>query len=106
MGPAVEAVLWDILDDPACKPEPRGLAAAGLQKLVQNQAIPRLPALHALADRLQAGQTDNAIVNAYIVFVLNRLDAIEVKDALRLAFENGRVDTGIMDPRDISFLED
>ena len=106
MGPAVEAVLWDILDDPACKPEPRGLAAAGLQKLVQNQAISRLPALHALAGRLQVGRTDNAIVNACIVFVLNCLEAVEAKDVIRLAFENGRGDTGILDSRDISLLED
>jgi hypothetical protein len=105
MGPGVEPALWDILDDPGCKPDQRGLAAAGLQKLIQNQGIPRLPAIHAMADRLQSDWTDNAIVNAYIVFVLNRLEAVEVKDAIRLAFEQGRVDTGTMDVRDVSFLE-
>ncbi|TRZ47092.1 hypothetical protein D4S03_11520 [bacterium] len=106
MGPAVETSLWNILDDPACKPDQRGLAAAGLQKLIQNQGIPRLPAIHALAERLQPGRTDNAIVNAYVVFVLNRLKAVEVKDAIRASFENGQVDTKTMDPRDVSFLED
>jgi hypothetical protein len=106
MGPAVETALWDILDDPLCKPDARGLAAAGLQKLIQNRGIPRLPAIRALAERLQAGRTDNTLVNAYIVFVLNRLKAVEAKDAVRAAFENGRVDTGTMDPRDVSFLKD
>ncbi len=106
MGADVEHALWDILDDPACQPDARGLAAAGLQNLVQDQAIPRLPALQLLAERLQPGGAENGMVNAYIVFVLNRLEAVEVKDAIRLAFEQGRVDTETMDARDVSFLED
>jgi len=106
MGAAAETALWDILDDPACKPEARGLAAAGLQKLIQKRSIARLPVLQALAERLQAGRTDNASVNAFIVFVLDRLDAVEVKGAIRAAFEQGRVDTSIMDAGGISFLED
>jgi hypothetical protein len=106
MGLEVEPALWNILDDPACHPDARGLATSGLQKLIQNRAIPRLPSLHLLAERLQAGRAENAMVNAYIVFVLNLLEAVEVKDAIRLAFEQGRVDTGTMDRRDVSFLED
>lgn len=106
MGAAVEHALWDILDNPICQPDARGLAAAGLQNLVLAQAIPRLPVLHSLADRLQPGGAENAMVNAYIVFVLNCLKAVEVKHAIRLAFEQGRVDTGTMDARDVSFLED
>ena len=106
MGPAVEPVLWDILDDPACQPDARGLTAAGLQNLIENQAIPRLPALHGLANRLQLGRKADIIVNAYIVFVLNRLEAVEVKDAIRLAFEKGKVDSGIIVPGNIDFLED
>ncbi len=104
MGASVEPVLWDILDDPACAPDQRGFAASGLQRLIENKSIPRLPVIHNLAERLSPGRTDNAIVNAYIVFVLNRLDAVESSDAIRAAFKNKLVDTKTMDEKSVSFL--
>lgn len=106
MGAPVENVLWEILDDPKCKPEQRGLASSGLQKLIENKSIPRLPAIHSLAERLSPGGTDNAIVNAYIIFVLKNLNAAEVKIAISTAFKKKLVDTKIMNKNDISFLND
>jgi hypothetical protein len=106
MGAPAEISLWDILDDSNCNPEARGLAAFGLLNLVQNKSIPRLPAIRALAERLQAGRTDNAIVNAYIIFVLEQLKAVETKDAVRAAFKKKLVDTRIMDENSVSFLND
>jgi hypothetical protein len=106
MGANVEPALWDILDDPTCKPEARGLAVSGLEKLIKNKSIPRPPAIRALAERLSPGRTDNAIVNAYIVFVLENLNAVETKDAVRAAFKKKLVDTKIMDARSVSFLND
>jgi len=106
MGASVEPALWDILDDPTCKPEARGLAVSGLEKLIKNKSIPRPPAIRALAERLSPGRTDNAIVNAYIVFVLENLNAVETKDAVRAAFKKKLVDTKIMDARSVSFLND
>ncbi len=106
MGADVEPSLWDILDDPTCNPEQRGLAASGFQRLIENKSIPRLPAIRALAERLSSGRTDNAIVNAYIIFVLENLDAVETKDAVRAAFKKKLVDTKIMDKNSVSFLND
>ena len=106
MGSGVEPALWDILDDPACKPDQRGLAVSGLEKLVENKSIPRLPVVHALAERLSPGRTDNALVNAYIVFVLDNLHAVETKDAVRAAYKKKLVDTKTMDLRSVSFLHD
>ena len=49
---------------------------------------------------------DDAEANAYVVDVLNRLRAVEATDIIAEAFEQGKVDTGIMDSYDVDFMED
>ncbi len=104
MGAPAEISLWDILDDPQCHPDQRGLACAGLRDLVENKSLPRLSTLRALAERLSPARDYDPTVNACIIVVLEQLDAVEVKDAIRAAFENGRVDVKITTAENIPFL--
>ena len=59
-----------------------------------------------MADLLHSAPVDDAEANAYVVDVLNRLRAVEVTDIIAEAFEQGKVDTGIMDSYDVDFTED
>jgi len=44
-------------------------------------------------------------VNGYIVFVLNRMKAVEARETIAAAFEQGKVATNIMQPGDVDFLD-
>jgi hypothetical protein len=58
----------------------------------------------ALARHLQRANADDAEVNAYIVYILNRMQAVEASDAIVEAFEQEKVDTSIMQIQNVRFL--
>ncbi len=106
MGAPAAISVWDILDDPTMQPEARGLAAFGLERLVQNDAIPRMSIISQLVKRLSANPANNPSVNAYIIVALEKLEAVEAKATIRSAFENNLVDTKIISLDGLEFMEE
>ena len=105
MGEAVIPALWKLLDDESLFPEPRGLAAAGLQRLAQTYPKRRAEIVQGFVQQLNKPLPYNAMTNAYIIFTLNRLRAKEARQAIALAFELGKVDLNIIQPEDVEFLD-
>ena len=105
MGEAVIPTLWDLVDEESLTPEQRGLAAAGLQRVAQTNKKQRAEIVQGFVQRLNTPPPYNAVVNAYIIFVLNRLHAKEARQAIASAFEQGKVDLDIIQPMDVEFLE-
>jgi hypothetical protein len=103
MGEQVEPALWNLLDDETLHPDPRGLAVAGMRVLAQTYPKRRAAIVAGLASRLSAPPPYNAIVNGYIVFVLDRLKAVEAREAIADAFKQGKIATDIMQPGDVDF---
>jgi hypothetical protein len=106
MGAPAEISLWDILDDSKCQSQARGLAAFGLLNLGQNNSFPRLSIINQFAKRLSSQKADNPRVTAYIIFALDKLEAVEAKKEIRAAFENNLVDTKIINLDSIDFMNE
>jgi len=104
MGEEVMPALWELLSDESLFPEPRGLAAAGLQRLAQTYPKRRAEIVQGLVQQLNKPLPYNAMANAYIIFTLNRLRAKEARQAVTSAFELGKVDLNIIQPVDVEFL--
>jgi hypothetical protein len=54
-----------------------------------------------LVARLQTAPAGDATVNGYIVHLLNRMGAVEVRNAIAAAFEQDRVDPDIIQQYDL-----
>lgn len=104
MGLPVEPVLWAYLGDLSHPAKQRGLVLAGLEKLAATFPAERAGIASKLTGRLQAASADDgneAEMNGYIVFVLNRMGVREAQPVIDAAFEQGKVDTGIMRREDV-----
>lgn len=104
IGPPVEPGLWSLLDDASYADDRRGMVIAGLRLLAATFPNRRTAIVGQLAERLASPNFTNPIVNAYIVFALNRLKAREARQAIAAAFEQGKVATRIMQPSAVDFL--
>jgi hypothetical protein len=106
MGSPVEPLLWDCLEDRAFDLERRKIALLGLKVMAEAHADWRPDIVDALARHLQRANADDAEMNAYIVYILNRMQAVEASDAIVEAFEREKVDTSIMQIQDVRFLRE
>lgn len=104
MGPQAEPALWTYVDSAGHAAEQRGVALKGLQLIAQRYADRRSTIVQGFMDRLDAHSADDAELNAYIVHMLNQIDAVEARDAIARAFEQGKIDTTIMTPDDVDML--
>ena len=101
MGPPVEPALWSLIDDDSYVNKERGLVVAGLRSLTAAYPEQRSAVIAGLVRRLKDPAFAEPSVNAYIVFVLNRMKATPARRAIIAAFEQGKVDTNIMQPSDV-----
>jgi hypothetical protein len=104
MGLAAEPVMWEYLEDMSHPAQKRGIALAGLEALAKANASQRAGMVAELAERLQNSAASEAQVNGLIVFVLNRMKAVQARDVIAQAFKQGKVDTKVMTPADVEFL--
>lgn len=103
IGESVVPALWKIIDNHDDTPEPRALAASGLQKLSQTKPVLRAVVVQGFSDRLSAPGPANAILNAYLILILKNMSAEEAGPAIRAAFKRGAVDRRIMELEDVPF---
>ena len=106
MGPSAESPLWAYLADQRRAPEKRSLALRGLSRIAEMHPQCRLEIINRMADLLHHAPADDATANGYIVHVLYRMQAVEAREAIFDAFEQGKVDPKIMQPYDVDFLHD
>ena len=106
IGPQAEPPLWTYMNDRGNDPQKRSNMLMGLRAIAQAHPERRPDIIGGLARHLQQASADDAEMNGYIVFVLNRMQAVEAGDAIIEAFERGIVDLSIMQLPDVSFLRD
>ena len=104
MGRAVTDALWAYIDDPSHDAESRGIAMEGLRQQVEQRPSRRKAVVNGLAARLRDAPTDDQVANAYIVHILDALDADEAADVIAAAFEADKIDLYIVDPDDLDML--
>lgn len=92
MGTEVEKALWPEIKDRSRSKPLRKLALSGLRSLAERYPTRHLAIVNQLAGLLAASTKEEANFNGYIVFVLDRLEAIEVKEVIEAAFEQKKVD--------------
>ena len=96
MGPEVAEPLWAYVQDRQHNPEQRGNALVGLQKLAEKHPRYRGEIVERLSRLLDDAPVEDKTANAYIVYVLGELKAVETLPALGRAFDAGKVDLKIM----------
>jgi hypothetical protein len=105
MGPQAEPPLWDYLNDGEHSPDARSVVMLGLANIAQANPERRGDIVTGLTDLLRRAATANARANAYIVHILDRLGAVEAKKVIVAAFEQGKIDERIVDPRSLKMLD-
>ena len=106
MGPQAEPILWDCLHDRTLDAEKRSLALRGLELMTQLHPDRCPVVVGGLVRLLRSSGKEDAKTNSYIVFVLDRLRAVEAADAIADAFEQDKVGTQIVHRDDVSLLWD
>jgi hypothetical protein len=104
MGPQVEPLLWEYIDDRVIDAQKRSVALKGIELIAQLHPARRRDGIASLARRLQLSSAEDARINGYVVFILNRMQATEAGDAIVDAFELGKVDTTLITLEDVTFL--
>jgi hypothetical protein len=104
MGPVVEPELWRLLDGADRPVQQRGLAAMGLQALAEVYPKVRSTVIDGLIARLSASPPKERRLNAYLIVLLDQMNAVAARPAIQSAFEQGRVDLGIVEPEDVDML--
>ncbi len=107
MGSEVEPSLWIILEDPSASAKQRGLAAESLTILAAEIEAMENKVVRGFQKILQNATNFNPTVNAYLVYFLTDMEALdEVKETVHAAFETGRIDLKIITPEDLYKDED
>lgn len=101
---SVKPLLWEYVDNRIHDAHKRSVAVKGLELISQLHPAERPSVVAGLVRRLQLSSNQDAEMNGYIIFILNRMQATEAGNAIVDAFEQEKVDTGIMTPQDVQFL--
>jgi hypothetical protein len=105
MGAAAEPPLWEYLENVQHDPDRRSVVMLGLKKITETEPQRRPDVVNGLARLLSQASADDAEANAYLVYVLNRLEATEVAEVIVEAFEEGKVNERIISPGDVGILD-
>jgi hypothetical protein len=106
MGSQAAPPLWTYLENRTHDPDKRAIVLNGLAAIAQAQPQSWPDIVTALINWLQKAPAADATVNGYLVFILNRMKAIEAREAIATAFEQDRVDTRIMQWHDVTMFQD
>lgn len=104
MGPQAEPPLWDYVKDHGHDPRQRAIAVLGLRNIARAHPKQRGSIVRRLADLLRRAPAEDAEANAYIVWGLNSLEAVEARETVVEAFEQQKVDDSIIAPHDLGII--
>jgi hypothetical protein len=96
MGSAAEPPLWEYLENSQHGPDRRSVVMLGLKNIAEADPQRRPDIVGSLARLLRRASADDTEANAYLVHVLNRLEATEFAEVIAGAFEQGKVDEKII----------
>lgn len=105
MGPQAEPPLWDYLDDSQHNSARRSVVMLGLSKIAVANPERRSNVVEKLTRLLHQASADDGEANAYLVYVLNLLRAVEAADVVTAAFEQGKVSERIIEPENVDILD-
>jgi hypothetical protein len=106
MGPPALPVLWRLLDDSALGDEQRAFVAQGLRRVAEQAPAERPAVVAGLLRRLEDDQRPASTLNAYLIYILDRMDAHEAAPAIRAAFDGEYVNAKVMTPDAVGLLND
>lgn len=96
MGPQAAEPLWAYIRDRRHNAEQRGNVMIGLQRLAEKHRPYRREVVEGLAQLLDDAPDEDGTANAYIAHVLSELGDVEAFPALRRAYDEDRINLGIM----------
>jgi hypothetical protein len=105
VGSAAEPSLWEYLENSQHGPDQRSVVMLGLKNIAEADPQRRPDIVRGLARLLRQASADDAEANAYLVHILNRLEATEGAEVITRAFEQGKVDERIMTLEDVGILD-
>jgi hypothetical protein len=105
MGPQAEPPLWDCVENHGHDPRQRAMAMLGLRNIARAHPKQRRSIVRRLADLLSLAPAEDAEANAYTVWILDDLEAVEARETVVEAFEQQKIDETIITPRDLDILD-
>ncbi len=105
MGPRAESPLWDYLDDSRHNPDWRSVVMLGLARIAETNPERRPAVADRFARLLRQASVDDARANAYLVHVLDSLEATEAVEVIVEAFEQDKVDERIVGLESLDILD-
>ena len=105
MGPQAEPPLWSYLDDAGHDSDARSVVMLGLFNIVQVHPNRRSGTVARLTDYLRHAAAEDDKANAYLVYILDRLEATEAAETIVQAFEQGKVDERIVNLESVKVLD-
>jgi hypothetical protein len=107
MGLEVEPSLWMILEDPSASAKQRGLAAQSLQMMAEDSEPIEKKVITGFEKILKNEKSFNPTVNAYILFSLREMEAIdELRETAEAAVAQNRVDENIFTLEDLEDMDE
>jgi hypothetical protein len=104
MGSSALPPLWDWLGDASRTDDRRALALLGLQAIADNFPDSSDEIVTSLIEYVNGAPVAEATLTAYTVYVLDEMGVEDATDAIRRAFDEGRVNTRIVAPESLQTL--
>jgi hypothetical protein len=105
MGSQAEPPLWDWVGDAEHSPDGRSVVMLGLANIAVANPRRRSGIIDELAGLLRRASADDAQANAYLVHVLDKLEAYEAAEVIAHAFEQDKVEEKIVGLESVSILD-
>lgn len=105
MGPRAEPPLWEYVKDDEHGADERGTVMLGLRNIARDHPGRRKDVVRRLESLLRRAPSRDDRANAYLVYALNTLQAVEAQETIIRAFEQDKVDTSIIGPENLVALD-
>ena len=103
MGPQAQPPMWKYVAYHSHSPEQRAVILEALRVMAEMHPTQRTEIIGRLTRRLKEATRADAKVNAYIIFVLNRLRALGSFEVITDAFDQDKVDLEVIRREDLDF---
>jgi hypothetical protein len=105
MGSQAEPPLWDYVGDSEHSPDRRSVVMLGLANIAGANPGRRLGIVDELTGLLRRASVDDTQANAYLVHILDKLEAYEAAEVIADAFEQDKVEEEIISLESVSILD-
>jgi len=105
MGSQAELPLWEYVGDSQHSPDRRSVVMLGLANIAGANPGRRSGIVDELTGLLRRASADDAQANAYLVHILDKLEASEAAEVIADAFEQDKVEEEIIGLENVSLLD-